>query len=330
MKPPKASIYIFSSCELVVNSSSFDEVRKMTESNTIQLSNGVQKTKIYFRGDDEEIINLKSLPAKIHSGFLKKVDLIGCSKLEKLPQILEILSSAGIEYGTPPLQNQDSVTLSSSPPNSQLRDRSHRTHLLTTEAELGSTSPPLSPSHSSLLLRSPSYSSSPPRSPSWAQPRPLHSPWPPPSWAQPHPPHQLQDVDLEWIFVITNFVLEIPSAVFDQLSSARKPQYVLLGMLLSFAALVVCLVELIYTCQKQKVVWRWKGTLPWPWFYSRSRNRPFGNFKDIIGLVCALCQCIFAAIHYSFARRHADSPIKICFWPLVFAFGLLCSKVLAK
>ncbi|KAH9781547.1 TIR domain-containing protein [Citrus sinensis] len=252
MKPPKASIYIFSSCELVVNSSSFDEVRKMTESNTIQLSNGVQ------------------------------------------------------------------------------RDRSHRTHLLTTEAELGSTSPPLSPSHSSLLLRSPSYSSSPPRSPSWAKPRPLHSPWPPPSWAQPHPPHQLQDVDLEWIFVITNFVLEIPSAVFDQLSSARKPQYVLLGMLLSFAALVVCLVELIYTCQKQKVVWRWKGTLPWPWFYYRSRNRPFGNFKDIIGLVCALCQCIFAAIHYSFARRHADSPIKICFWPLVFAFGLLCSKVLAK
>ncbi|KAK9205128.1 hypothetical protein WN943_015395 [Citrus x changshan-huyou] len=185
-------LYIFSSCELVVNSSSFDEVRKMTESNTIQLSNGVQKTKIYFRGDDEEIINLKSLPAKIHSGFLKKIDLTGCSKLEKLPQILEILSSAGIEYGTPPLQNQDSVTLSSSPPNSQLRDRSHRTHLLTTEAELGSTSPPLSPSHSSLLLRSPSYSSSPPRSPSWAQPRPLHSPWPPPSWAQPHPPHQLQ------------------------------------------------------------------------------------------------------------------------------------------
>ncbi|ESR54873.1 hypothetical protein CICLE_v10024498mg, partial [Citrus x clementina] len=138
------------------------------------------------------------------------------------------------------------------------------------------------------------------------------------------------DVDLEWIFVITNFVLEIPSALFDQLSSARKSQYVLLSMLLSFAALVVCIVELVYKCQKQKAVWRWKGILPWPWFYYRRRNRPFGNFKDIIGLVCALCQCIFAAIHYSFARRHADSPIKIYLWPLVFAFGLLCSKGLAK
>ena len=101
-------------------------------------------------------------------------------------------------------------------------------------------------------------------------------------------------------------------------------------MLFSFAALVVCIVELVYKCQKQKAVWRWKGILPWPWFYYRRRNRPFGNFKDIIGLVCALGQCIFAAIHYSFARRHADSPIKIYFWPLVFAFGLLCSKGLAK
>ncbi|KAL9437577.1 hypothetical protein AB3S75_023444 [Citrus x aurantiifolia] len=88
-------------------------------------------------------------------------------------------------------------------------------------------------------------------------------------------------VDLEWIFPITNFVLELPSAVFDQLSSVRKPQ-------------------------------------------------PFCDFKDIIGPVCALCQCIFAAVTYGFAHQHADSPIKVSFWPIVFASGLLLSKHLAK
>ncbi|KAH9725434.1 TIR domain-containing protein [Citrus sinensis] len=351
----------------------------MTESNTIQLSNGVQQNDdMDTQENHNDRKSLKSIPSKIRSA-----------------------ANPIVRSCTSPLQIQDSVTLSSSPLNSQLRDRSHRTHLLTTEAELGSTSPPRSPSHStspsrspthsSSPPRSPSYSSSPPRSPPWAQLRPLHrlqrdrshqthlltteadlgstspppshiySPSRSPSWAQPCPPdsatsstlttlttsstssphptlpiittssiHRLQDVDLEWIFVITNFVLEIPSALFDQLSSARKSQYVLLSMLLSFAALVVCIVELVYKCQKQKAVWRWKGILPWPWFYYRRRNRPFGNFKDIIGLVCALGQCIFAAIHYSFARRHADSPIKIYFWPLVFAFGLLCSKGLAK
>lgn len=134
-------------------------------------------------------------------------------------------------------------------------------------------------------------------------------------------------VDLEWIFAITNFVLELPSAVFDQLSSVRKPQYALLSMLMSYAALLICIVELIYTCRKQRVRWKWISTLPWLY---HPRNRPFCNFKDIIGPVCALCQCIFAAVTYGFARQHADSPIKVSFWPIVFASGLLLSKHLAK
>lgn len=92
-------------------------------------------------------------------------------------------------------------------------------------------------------------------------------------------------VDLEWIFAITNFVLELPSAVFDQLSSVRKPQYALLSMLMSYAALLICIVELIYTCRKQRVRWKWISTLPWLY---HPRNRPFCNFKDIIGPVCAL------------------------------------------
>ncbi|KAJ4717228.1 Tripartite motif-containing 29 [Melia azedarach] len=51
---------------------------------------------------------------------------------------------------------------------------------------------------------------------------------------------------LEWIFVLTNFALELPSAVLDQLSSVGKPQYALFAMLISFAAVFICFVELIY------------------------------------------------------------------------------------
>ena len=42
-----------------------------------------------------------------------------------------------------------------------------------------------------------------------------------------------------------------------------------------------------------------------------------------------LCQCIFAAVTYGFARKNADSPIKVSFWPIVFASGLLLSKYLS-
>ncbi|ESR54997.1 hypothetical protein CICLE_v10023284mg [Citrus x clementina] len=70
-------------------------------------------------------------------------------------------------------------------------------------------------------------------------------------------------------------------------------------MLMSFAALLICIAELIYTCQKQKVKWSWIITLPWL-YHSR-------NFKDFIGPV---------------ARQHADSSIKVSFRPIVFASGL--------
>ncbi|KAI9176403.1 hypothetical protein LWI28_002376 [Acer negundo] len=45
-------------------------------------------------------------------------------------------------------------------------------------------------------------------------------------------------VALDHIFVVGNFVLELPSAVFDQLSSLHKPQYALLSMLTSITAIL--------------------------------------------------------------------------------------------
>ncbi|KAJ0038021.1 hypothetical protein Pint_22387 [Pistacia integerrima] len=128
-------------------------------------------------------------------------------------------------------------------------------------------------------------------------------------------------VSLEWIFVITNFVLEVPSAVLDQLSSTHKAQYELFAMLLSFVALFICITELIYKGQKGQFIWRWL-----PWFYNASQNyKPFGSFKDFVGSVCALCQCIVTAINYA---QTDDKLIDISSWPIIFAFGLLYSKIL--
>ncbi|KDO63999.1 hypothetical protein CISIN_1g038928mg [Citrus sinensis] len=118
-------------------------------------------------------------------------------------------------------------------------------------------------------------------------------------------------VDLERIFVITNFIFELPSVVFDQLFlSINRFDLVL------------------FTRVKGKML-HGSGALPWLYYPSPS-DKLFGNFNDIVGLVCALCQCILSAITYGFVRRHADNPIKVSVWPIIFAFGLLCSNLFKK
>ncbi|KAL5856898.1 hypothetical protein ACOSQ3_004356 [Xanthoceras sorbifolium] len=96
-----------------------------------------------------------------------------------------------------------------------------------------------------------------------------------------------------------------------------------MGMSISFAAMLICIVELIYKGKKEKVTWRWKESLPW-FYHPLPSELPFGTFKDIIGFVCALCQCIVTTINYLNVNR----PVKISVWPIIFAFGLLCSKLL--
>ena len=132
-------------------------------------------------------------------------------------------------------------------------------------------------------------------------------------------------------FVITNLVLELTSALLDQVSSSpvNKSQRALFGMLISFAAMFMCIVELIYEFRTEKLIWRWRGTLPFPWYYYLDqRRKPFGTFKDIVGLVCALCQCVFATVSYCYIRKYANNPIKISIFPIIFAFGILFSQIL--
>ncbi|KAL5789561.1 hypothetical protein ACOSQ2_004449 [Xanthoceras sorbifolium] len=134
---------------------------------------------------------------------------------------------------------------------------------------------------------------------------------------------------LEQIFVIANFVLELPSAVFDQLSSVHKPQYALVSMITSFAAMLISIIELVFKGREGRVTGRWTGKIPWL-YYSGEVNKPFGTFTDIIGFVCAIFQCIFASVTYAFYTHHSDNPIRFSTWPLIFAFGLLCTTFLNK
>ncbi|WCJ39523.1 CRINKLY4 related 3 [Euphorbia peplus] len=128
------------------------------------------------------------------------------------------------------------------------------------------------------------------------------------------------------VFLISNFVLEIPSAVFDQMSSVHKPQFALLSMIMSFTVLVISIVDLVYKGRRERVSLMKKGFLPW--FYCPYPNsKPFGTFPDIIGLVCAFFQWVFASIAFVFLSRHNDNPVKVSTWPIFFAFGLLYAKL---
>ncbi|WCJ32751.1 CRINKLY4 related 3 [Euphorbia peplus] len=131
---------------------------------------------------------------------------------------------------------------------------------------------------------------------------------------------------LETIFLMTNFLLELPSAVFEQLSSVHKPQFALLSMLLSFTVLLISVVDLVYKGKRESVYLMKKGLMPW-FYHPYPNSKPFGTFPDIIGLVCAFFQWTFASIAYAFLSRNTDNPVKVSTWPIFFAFGLLYTKL---
>ncbi|KAK1556386.1 hypothetical protein Q3G72_004083 [Acer saccharum] len=131
--------------------------------------------------------------------------------------------------------------------------------------------------------------------------------------------------DFEWIFVIINIALESMSAIFTQLASKQKPQYALFGMLLSYLALLTCMIELIYEGRRHRQqipIGRTKsGTLC---YYDRpQRRKSLATLNKIVALACALGQCVVTTINYRF-----QNPIKLTISPIILAFGVLFSKIL--
>ncbi|XP_057991031.1 uncharacterized protein LOC110632569 [Hevea brasiliensis] len=134
-----------------------------------------------------------------------------------------------------------------------------------------------------------------------------------------------RDIIVERSLLIINFAVELPSAVFDQLSSVHKPQYALLSMLMSLATMLFSIIDLADKGRKERVEWMVRGYLPW--FYSPYPNyKPLGTYSDIVGLVCGIFQWVFATTAYAFLSHHSDNPVKFSAWPLIFAFGALFSR----
>ncbi|KAF2293750.1 hypothetical protein GH714_004472 [Hevea brasiliensis] len=94
-----------------------------------------------------------------------------------------------------------------------------------------------------------------------------------------------QDKALEKIFLITNLAVELPSAVFDQLSSVHKPQYALISMIMSFTVMLISIIDLARMGRRERVKWMRRGKII-PWFYSPYPiYKPLGTFADIVGLI---------------------------------------------
>ncbi|BFG29550.1 hypothetical protein CerSpe_158240 [Prunus speciosa] len=128
---------------------------------------------------------------------------------------------------------------------------------------------------------------------------------------QPH--HRTRVTALELTFMLVGFNLEMLSAGFDQVSSASKPLYALISLLLAIAAVLTCILELIRNGIKHK---------------DASPNRPvFGTLPDIFGLGLAVIQCVCSAVQYYFLHHHQSNPMKLSPVPLFFFTCLVVLKL---
>uniref|UniRef100_A0A6N2MB65 TIR domain-containing protein n=1 Tax=Salix viminalis TaxID=40686 RepID=A0A6N2MB65_SALVM len=111
-----------------------------------------------------------------------------------------------------------------------------------------------------------------------------------------------------WTLLLINLILEMASAVFDQLG------YALVGMLLAFVALLLSTAELIYMERMARRKELPISHRPSPW-------KPVGTIVEYFGLVGAVWQCFYSTVEYAYARQKKDSPIKMSLLPFFF---LLC------
>ncbi|KAJ6292184.1 hypothetical protein OIU76_024157 [Salix suchowensis] len=125
-----------------------------------------------------------------------------------------------------------------------------------------------------------------------------------------------------WTLLLTNLILEITSAVSDQLG------YALVGMVLAFVAMLLATAELIHMAQKERV-----SLLPSylrPSTSTLAPGKPVGTIVEYFGLVGAVWQCFYSTVEYAYARQKRDNPIKMCLLPSIFLLCVVISKLKKK
>ena len=125
---------------------------------------------------------------------------------------------------------------------------------------------------------------------------------------------------------MTNLILEIASAVFDQMGYAQ------IGMVLAFVALLLAAVDLIHMARKERIK-RAAGMSPLPLFHPRSTytsatRKPVGTIVEYFGLAGAVWQCVYSTVEYTYTRQKKDNPIKMCLLPFIFLLCVVISKLL--
>ncbi|BFG34513.1 hypothetical protein CerSpe_207870 [Prunus speciosa] len=126
--------------------------------------------------------------------------------------------------------------------------------------------------------------------------------------------------DAQWMILLTSFCLGTVSAVFEQVSSPRKPHFALVAMLLAILALLTCLAELFLKARKARVRLVRRRGMPRLFCLPSPHNRLFGTFSDVFGLLGVFFQLAFSIVQYAYLSRHVDNPIKVCFWPFLLIF----------
>ncbi|XP_034915782.1 uncharacterized protein [Populus alba] len=123
----------------------------------------------------------------------------------------------------------------------------------------------------------------------------------------------------KWTLLMTNLILEIASAVFDQMG------YALIGMVLAFVALLLAAVELMHMVPKERIKRAgMRPILP----CTSATTKPVGTVVECFGLVGAVWQCVYSTVEYTYTRQEKDNPIKMCLLPSIFLLCVVISKLL--
>ncbi|KAJ6422896.1 hypothetical protein OIU84_027805 [Salix udensis] len=125
-----------------------------------------------------------------------------------------------------------------------------------------------------------------------------------------------------WTLLLTNLILEITSAVFDQLG------YALVGMVLAFVALLLSTGDLIHMARKERM-----SLLPSfrrPSTRTLAPGKPVGTIVEYFGWVGAVWQCFYSTVEYAYARQKKENPIKMTLLPFIFLLCVVISKLIKK
>uniref|UniRef100_A0A6N2MKK8 TIR domain-containing protein n=1 Tax=Salix viminalis TaxID=40686 RepID=A0A6N2MKK8_SALVM len=129
-----------------------------------------------------------------------------------------------------------------------------------------------------------------------------------------------------WTLLLISLILEIASAVCDQLG------YALVGMVLAFVALLVATADLLIHMAPEE------RTSPLPISLRQSTThshgtkgkKPGGTIVEYFGLVGAVWQCVHSTVAYAYSRQKKDNPIKMSLLPLIFFSCVVISKLNEK